>query len=145
MNIFDFILKLAISSCMLKPSGSRVLHTNSINVVFFNGLYCLVLRTTSYLDAFSTYSLMRSCAACFITTAKPEASEYRSSRTRYSFHSDKCAPCRYHTNCLTYILKTYVSEIDISGPQTLICLRFCFVWTIPSPNSLGDQRVNNIF
>ena len=106
MKILD--LNLAISSCMLKPSGSWALHINSINVVFFNGLYCLVLRTTSYLDAFSTYSLMRSCAACFITTAKPEASEYRSSRTRYSFHSDKCAPCRYHTNCLTYLLKTYV-------------------------------------
>src|SRR3989344_3049647 len=98
-----YIHNLAISSCMLKPSGSWVLHINSINVVFFNGLYCLVLRATSYLDAFSTYPPVRSCAACFITTARPEAPEYRSSRTRYSFHSDNSAPSRYHTNCLAYL------------------------------------------
>ena len=110
-KIFDF--NLAISSCMLKPSGSWVLHINSINVVFFNGLYCLVLRTTSYLDAFSTYSTMRSCAACFITAATPEASEYRSSRTRYSFHSDKCAPSRYHTNCLTYLRNRRFLEVQL--------------------------------
>ena len=93
----------AISSCVLRSSCSWTLHTSSINVVFFDGLYCLVLRRASYLDAFSTYPIMRSCSACFITTDTPEASEYRSSRTRYSFHSDNYAPCRYHTNCLAYI------------------------------------------
>ena len=94
----------AISSCMLRPSFSQALHINSINVIFFDGLHCLVLRMASYLDAFSTYPIMRSCTACFITTVTPEASEYRSSRTRYSFHSNNNAPSRYHTNCLAYII-----------------------------------------
>ncbi len=107
----------AISGCMLRSSCSWTLHISSINVIFFDGLYCLVLRRASYLDAFSTYPIMRSCSACFITTDTPEASEYRSSRTRYSFHSDNYAPCRYHTNCLAYIYQ---------------CLCFCIVWTIPS-------------
>ena len=93
----------AISSGMLNSSLSRSVHTHSINVIFFDGLCCLVLRRASYLDAFSTYPLMRSCRACFITTRTPEASEYRSSRTRYSFHSDNDAPRRYHTNCLAYL------------------------------------------
>ena len=113
---------------MLNSSCSWSVHTNSINVVFFDGLYCLVLRRASYLDAFSTYPIMRSCSACFITTDTPEASEYRSSRTRYSFHSDNYAPCRYHTNCLAYIRQ---------------CLCFCIVWTIPSPlRNQGSLKFN---
>ena len=98
----------AISSCMLNSSGSWSVHISSINVIFFDGLYCLVLRVASSLDAFRTYPSMRSCPACFITTGTPEAPEHRSSRTRCSFHSDNSAPSRYHTNCLAYILKTYV-------------------------------------
>ena len=45
----------AFSSCMLKSSGSWILHINSINIVFYNGLCCLVLRMASCLDAFSAY------------------------------------------------------------------------------------------
>ena len=124
------ILNMAISGCVLKPSGSWILHTNSINVVFFNGLFCLVLRTTSYLDAFSTYSTMRGYAACFVTTATLEASEYRSSRTRYSFHSDKCAPSRYHTNCLTYL-------------NSKLMYLFCVDYTIISYFIMRDRRINH--
>ena len=122
-NISELKLKslnVAFSSCALKPSGSRALHANSINVVFFNGLNCLVLRTTSHLDAFSAYSMVRSCAACFITTAIPVAPKQRSSRTRCLFHSDNNTPSRYYTNCLTYMIQS---------------LWFCFVWTIPSSHS----------
>ena len=96
-------INVAISSCTLKSSCSWILHVNSINVIFFDGLNCFVLRMASYLDAFSTYPLMRSCTACHLTTVRPEASEYRSSRTRYSFHSNNNTPSRYHTNCLAYI------------------------------------------
>jgi len=64
-NLVLFYLQIcvAFSSCMLKSSCSWILHTSSINVVFFDGLNCLVLRATSCLDAFSTYSLMRGCPA----------------------------------------------------------------------------------
>ncbi len=93
---------------MLKSSLPWILHIGSINVIFFDGLNCLVLRVASSLDAFRTYPSVRSCPACFITTGKPEAPEYRSSRTRYSFHSDNNAPSRYHTNCLAYLIKTYL-------------------------------------
>ena len=107
IRVYVLLLYVAISSRVLKPSCSWALHTGSINVIFFDGLNCLVLRATSYLDAFSTYSPMRSCSACHMTTDTPEASEYRSSRTRYSFHSDNNAPSRYHTNCLAYLLNDY--------------------------------------
>ena len=92
---------------MLNSSGSWSVHISSINVIFYNGLSCLVLRVASSLDAFRTYPSVRSCPACFITTGTPEAPEHRSSRTRCSFHSDNNAPSRYHTNCLTYFLNTY--------------------------------------
>ena|SRR3989344_7276652 len=118
----------AISSCVLNSSGSWSLHTNSINVIFFDGLNCLVLRVASSLDAFRTYPSVRSCPACFITTGTPEAPEYRSSRTRYSFHSDNNAPSRYHTNCLAYIIKTYL---------------FVLCGLYHHPSFEGDQRVNH--
>lgn len=47
----------AFSNSMLKYSHlrTRILHKNSINVIFYDGLCCLVLRTASSLDAFSSY------------------------------------------------------------------------------------------
>ncbi len=118
---------MSISSRMLKPSCSWALHTDSINVIFFDGLNCLVLRMASHLDAFSAYPSMRSCSACHMTTDTPEASEYRSSRTRYSFHSDNNAPSRYHTNCLAYLLNDYYFSL-------------CGLYLHPLFR-VGDQRV----
>ena len=51
----NFIDNKAISSCTLNSSCSWSVHVNSINVIFFDGLRCLVLWMASYLDAFSTY------------------------------------------------------------------------------------------
>ena len=60
-----------------------------------------VLRCFQYL---SNNAWLRSL---LITAAKLEASDQRSSRTRWSLHSNNYAPSRYHTNCLTYLLITY--------------------------------------
>lgn len=124
----------AISSCVLNSSGSWSLHTNSINVIFFDGLNCLVLRVASSLDAFRAYPSVRSCPACFITTGTPEAPEYRSSRTRYSFHSDNNAPSRYHTNCLAYLRNLRFLEVQLPFKEIKLrpCLFICMEWTIPS-------------
>ena len=132
---------------MLKSSGSWILHTNSINVIFFDGLCCLVLRRTSYLDAFSTYPSVRGYSACFITTDTLEAPEYRSSRTRYSFHSDNYAPCRYYTNCLAYFInaydfKNFVLEASKFYFDVLHCVDYTFI--LKTLRFLGDQRVNDI-
>jgi len=104
---------------MLNSSGSWSVHISSINVIFYDGLSCLVLRMASSLDAFRTYPSVRSCPACFVTTGTPEAPEHRSSRTRCSFHSDNNAPSRYHTNCLTYII-----------PCLFICIGVDYTFTL---------------
>ena len=74
----------------------------------------------------------RSCAACYNNNRPPEATEYRSSRTRYSFHSVNHAPSRYQTNCLAYISQR---------------LFLFVVWTIPSPyvrENVRDRRLNRV-
>jgi len=72
---------------------ARCVHCNSINVIFYDGLCCLFLRDASHLDAFSVYRLQRSLSACPIkATDVPEAADFRSSRTKKSFHSDNCTP-----------------------------------------------------
>ena len=71
---------------------ARALHVISINLIFYEGLYCLFLRTASSLDAFSSYRLARSCTACPIrTTVKPVAPNAGSSRTTAFFHSGNIA------------------------------------------------------
>ena len=59
----------------------------------------------------------------------PEAAEYRSSRTRYSFHSDNYAPSRYYTNCLAYIYSKFMF---------LLCMDYTFILYFIK----GDQRLN---
>ena len=94
----------AFSSCTLKSSGSWILHVNSINVVFCNGLCCFVLRMASCLDAFSAYPYDAWLHSLLLTTVTLEASNPGSSRTTGSFHSNNDTPNRYHTICLTTIL-----------------------------------------
>ena len=48
-------LNEAFSSCELNFSFPQNLHSNSINVVFYDGLCYFVLRGASCLDAFSAY------------------------------------------------------------------------------------------
>ena len=65
---------------------------------------------------------MRSCSACHMTTDTPEASRYRSSRTRYQFHSDNNTPIRYHVNCLATFLTQLTSLLmrELRHPCTLL-------------------------
>ena len=88
---------------------ARSLHPISIDAIFFGGLRCLVLRIASCLDAFSTYRYNAWLLGLLITTDTLEASDFRSSRTRKSFHSDNNTPSRYHTNCLT----TFLTQLTI--------------------------------
>ena len=96
---------------MLKSSGSLILHTNSINVIFYNGLSCLVLRMASSLDAFSSYPYRAWLRSLPMRTARLEAPDSSSSRTIESFHSDNNTPSRYHTNCLAYFINDYVFSL----------------------------------
>ena len=93
----------------------------------------------------------RSCAACYNNNRPPEATEYRSSRTRYSFHSVNHAPSRYQTNCLAYISRTLSLVLDNHQESWILevsqRLFFFVVWTIPSPyvrENVRDRRLNRV-
>src|SRR3989344_3089053 len=92
---------------------------------------------------------VRSYSACFITTDTPEAPDHRSSRTKWSFHSDNYAPSRYHTNCLTYFLKAYDFALcglyhHPSSRRRSACYLFClnksstFVLSLYGDDLLGS-------
>ena len=53
--IMSYIENVAFISCVLNFSFPSNLHTKSIIVVFFNGLYYFVLWMASGFNAFSTY------------------------------------------------------------------------------------------
>ncbi len=118
--------------------GSRVaeaprLHPHPIKVMDYDQPKYLVSDAASSLDAFRAYPLSAQLpGAAIMTTGKPEAPLFRSSRTKNSLSSDTNTSCRYY--------RTASRRTELSSCRSLMDEQSSPWWLLHHQDDLSPYR-----